>query len=163
MNVEIRAAEDFEAATITELTLRSKAYWGYSEEFIEACREELSVSPDEIDDKEFHHAVAAIENCIVGYYALKRLSRKRFELRALFVEPAYIGTGIGRALIINAKNHVLSHDGSTIIIQSDPNACHFYQAAGGVLTGEKESGSIPGRYLPVFEINLADKSPLQIL
>lgn len=159
MNVEIRNAKAYEAATITELTLRSKAYWGYSDEFIEACREELSVSPGEIENSEFHHAVAVIENCIVGYYALKYLSKKRFELRALFVEPAHIGTGIGRELTVNAKNHVLSNDGSTIIIQSDPNACHFYQAAGGVLTGEKESGSIPGRYLPVFEINLAKNLP----
>lgn len=41
-----------------------------------------------------------------------------------------------------------------LIIQGDPNAERFYLAAGAVLTGTRESGSIPGRYLPTFAINL---------
>ena len=126
---------------------------------MKACHEELSVSPSNIESNKFHYSVAVSENRIVGYYGLERLSDTLFELRALFVEPGHIGTGIGRALISHAKNYVLYNDGSTIIIQSDPNACHFYQAVGGVLTGERESGSIPGRYLPIFEINLVNKEP----
>ena len=41
-----------------------------------------------------------------------------------------------------------------MIIQGDPNAQNFYLKVGGKLIGEKESASIPGRYLPVFIINL---------
>ena len=42
-----------------------------------------------------------------------------------------------------------------IVIQGDPNAAGFYRAAGAVPDGERESDSIPGRYLPLFVIELA--------
>jgi hypothetical protein len=41
-----------------------------------------------------------------------------------------------------------------LIVQSDPYAEHFYVAAGGVVTGTRESASIPGRYLPTLAIEL---------
>lgn len=39
-------------------------------------------------------------------------------------------------------------------IKCDPNAAGFYPAAGAKLVGERASGSIPGRDLPLFEIDL---------
>ena len=44
--------------------------------------------------------------------------------------------------------------GVTLTIQGDPNAQKFYIVAGGVLTGERESASIPGSFLPTFIIPL---------
>lgn len=41
-----------------------------------------------------------------------------------------------------------------MIIQDDPNAEAFYLAAGGVRTGDRESDSIPGRFLPLFVIDV---------
>ena len=140
--------------------MRSKAYWGYSAEFMEACREELSVSPEKMESSRFHYAVAERQGEIVGYYALERLSAVTFELEALFVEPAHIGSGVGRALVTHAKGYAAAADGRVLIIQGDPNAANFYQAAGGVLTGKRESASIPGRFLPIFEIDLiSDNAP----
>jgi hypothetical protein len=54
----------------------------------------------------------------------------------------------------HAKKRVVELCGHVLTIQSDPNAERFYRAAGGVFTGTRESGSIRGRYLPVFEILL---------
>ena len=155
MSFKIRTAIPDEAANLSRLAIRSKAYWGYSQEFLDACRQELSVSPSEIKADEYHHAVAENDNDILGFYALKRLTGKKFELEALFVEPDHIGTGIGRALMTHAIKSARSQGGtSSIIIQSDPYAAQFYEAAGGMLIGERESGSIPGRYLPLYEITL---------
>ncbi len=151
---KIRAARPDEAASLSLLAMRSKAYWGYSQDFLDACRTELSVLPAEIKAGEYQHAVAENDSGILGFYALKRLTGRKFELEALFVEPDHIGTGIGRALMSHAHESVDSQGGTAIIIQSDPHAARFYKAAGGVLIGEKESGSIPGRYLPVYEISL---------
>lgn len=160
MSIMIRNAKPDEAAALSDLAMRSKAYWGYSVEFMEACREELSVSPGNIEKSKFHYVVAERQGEIVGYYALERLSATAFELEALFVEPAHIGSGVGRALITHAKRHAAGAGGRTLIIQGDPNAARFYRAAGGVLTGERESASIPGRFLPTFEIRLTNDSPL---
>ncbi len=41
----IRPVDASEAAIISELAMRSKAHWGYSPEFVEACRAELSHTP----------------------------------------------------------------------------------------------------------------------
>ena len=154
MSFKIRAAIPDEAINLSRLAMRSKAYWGYSREFLDACRQELSVLPSEIKTYEYRHAVVENDREILGFYALKRLTDKKFELEALFVEPDHIGTGIGRTLMTHAIKSASLQGGNSIIVQSDPYAARFYEAAGGVLIGERESGSITGRYLPLYEINL---------
>ena len=66
--------------------------------------------------------VAELRSEIVGFYALEYLYESEFELEALFVEPKYIGSGIGRALITHATNYAAAFGGDTLIIQCDPNA-----------------------------------------
>ena len=146
----IRPAALPEASTLTELALRSKAYWGYSAEFMAACRDELTYSADDLRRGSFF--VAEQAGALLGFYALARHSTAEVELEALFVEPAYIGQGVGRALIEHAKAMAKAWGAEVMIVQGDPNARDFYLAAGGELTGERESASIPGRYLPTFSI-----------
>jgi len=159
VTIRIRNAAPDEATALSDLAMRSKAYWGYSNEFMEACREELSVLPNNIESDRFHYVAAERQGEIVGYYALERLPDSAFELEALFVEPAHIGSGVGRALITHAKSYAAAAGGRVLIIQGDPNATSFYRAAGGVLTGRRESASIPGRFLPTFEIHLTSDNP----
>ncbi|MCB0153879.1 MAG: GNAT family N-acetyltransferase [Anaerolineae bacterium] len=153
---EIRPALPHEASFLTMLALRSKAYWGYSAEFMAACREELTYSAADFQHIDFF--VADRAGALLGFYALARHSPTQVELEALFVEPDHIGQGIGRALIEHAKTTAGAKGAKTMIIQGDPHAKRFYLAAGGELTGETESGSIPGRYLPTFSIRLAAKN-----
>ena len=72
--------------------------------------------------------------------------------RALFVEPNHIGKGIGRGMLQHALNVVAARSGESVLIQGEPNAEKFYLAAGAKQIGTRESGSIPGRTLPLFEI-----------
>ena len=51
----IRSARVQEAKEISALAMRSKAYWGYSKEFMEACREELTVTPEHINSDHLHY------------------------------------------------------------------------------------------------------------
>jgi len=150
----IRPAFPGEADLLSALALRSKAYWGYSPEFMDACREELSYSPGQIKNPEFAFMVADLAGVLIGFYALKRLSAVDFELEALFVEPVYIGQGVGRALMDHAKWAAGDLGGKMLIIQSDPHAEKFYRAAGGRPAGQRESGSIPGRHVPLLTIRL---------
>lgn len=53
-----------------------------------------------------------------------------------------------------ARALAAKHGATASNIVSDPNAERFYLAAGGVRIGERASESIPGRYLPEFEIPL---------
>ena len=153
MNFKIRPAQSSESELLSNLAIGSKAYWGYSPEFIDACRQELTYSAQDINNNLFF--VAEVDNLIVGFLALKIVSTTAIELEALFIDPAYINRGYGRKLIAHAK--IIAHNlgSKAIIIQGDPNAKNFYLKVGGKLIGEKESTSIPGRYLPLFLIDLS--------
>jgi GNAT superfamily N-acetyltransferase len=150
----IRPARVDEARLLSELALRSKAHWGYSSEFLQACRAELSYGEDELLSERMRFFILESSNRIAGFYALICQSRTEFELEALFVEPVFIGKGFGRLLAEHAKSVASTMGGTKLIIQGDPNAEGFYAAMGGVLTGSKESGSIPGRFLPTFVVDL---------
>jgi N-acetylglutamate synthase-like GNAT family acetyltransferase len=150
----IRAARRTESKTISPLAFRSKAHWGYSNEFLEACREELTYSAAKMESGNYVFRVCESDGDIVGFYALAILGPEETELEALFVEPDMIGKGHGWELIDHAKELAAGLGVRRVIIQGDPNAASFYQAAGGVADGERESCSIPGRFLPVFRIDL---------
>ena len=152
--ISIRPAKPRECAQLSELSFRSKAYWGYSLEFLEACREELSTTIYDLKNPDRDYFIADSNGEVLGYYAIERLSDSEYELEHLFVKPEYIGQGVGRALIEDAKSFLRSKGASSLLIQGDPNAVNFYKAAGGVQIGERESDSIPGRYLPEFMIYL---------
>ena len=148
----LRDAAPGEAEELSALALRSKAHWRYSKEFIESCKRELTYRPGQIADEKFDFVVAELDSVVAGFYALEAISPKQYELEALFVEPEHIGKGIGRTLMQHAVNTVAAKSGESVLIQGDPNAEKFYLAAGAKPIGTRESGSIPGRQLPLFEI-----------
>jgi GNAT superfamily N-acetyltransferase len=150
----IRPARTGEARLLSELALRSKAHWGYSTEFLEAVRTELSYNEEQLQSERMRFFVLESAGRSVGFYALAHQSGTEIELDALFVEPEHIGKGFGRLLIEHAKSVAAAMGGTRLIIQGDPNAERFYLAAGAVLTGTRESASIPGRFLPTFAMDL---------
>ncbi|MEM7430778.1 MAG: GNAT family N-acetyltransferase [Pseudomonadota bacterium] len=155
-DVNIRPARPEEAEHLSELALRSKGHWGYSAEFLESCRDELRVDADRLGSNDYPCFVAETNDGVLGYYTLEREDASTVELGALFIEPVQIGKGVGRQLMQHAIATASSIGAERLVIQGDPNAESFYQAAGAVKTGTRESGSIPGRHLPLFEIRLAD-------
>ena len=139
---------------MSRLAMRSKAHWGYSKEFLDACKAELTVDPARIGSIGYDYYICCDSTTILGFYALERLSKDNYELEALFVEPAHIGTGVGRSLMRHAIRTAANRGAARLIIQGDPNANDFYVAAGARQTGNRESGSVPGRFLPVFEVEI---------
>jgi predicted N-acetyltransferase YhbS len=150
--INIREALAEEAESLSDLALRSKGHWGYSRDFLEACREELVVDSTRVGADDYLCFVAQDGTTAVGFYTLERLSATRYELEALFVEPMRIGSGIGRRLIDHAVGLLSERGAQLLTIQSDPNAAAFYQAAGAQRVGMRESASVAGRELPLFEI-----------
>ena len=149
---QLRAALPEEAALLTRLALRSKASWGYSEAFMEACTEELTVSPEHIESEGCHFEVAELGGKVVGFYTLEGQVGNVIELGALFVEPEHQGSGIGRLLLTAAQQRARALGASRMTIQGDPHADGFYRSAGATRVGSRESGSVPGRMLPMYRI-----------
>ncbi len=149
----MREAQPQEAAALSALAMRSKAHWGYSAEFMRACEAELTYSSQELADHTYY--VLDTGTRVIGFYGLHPQSAEQVELEALFVEPEHIGTGCGRTLMEHAKMTAATAGFRQLIVQGDPHAARFYAAAGGTLVGNRESDSIPGRFLPLFRIPLA--------
>jgi len=152
----IRPALPHEARLLGNLALRSKAFWGYPVEFIESCRNELTYSAKQIGSAESSFAVAEIAGMVVGFCALENLSSSEVELDALFVDPEWTGRGIGRQLLEHARRVAAERGASALVIQADPHALPFYTAAGALVTGKRESASIPGRYLPILRLQTSE-------
>lgn len=146
----IRPARKGESRLLSELALRSKAVWGYSPEFMRACEEELTLDEEEMDQA----FVKTVGERAVGFYSLQPLSVTRVELGHLFVEPSLLRRGYGRELLSDACARARAAGYRCLVIQGDPHAVDFYRAAGGVQVGERESDSVPGRMLPLFDIAL---------
>lgn len=149
--VTIRYAQKGEAQTITELKMISKQSNGYSQEFMDACRAELTVSETDID--EFEIWVAARNNQIVGMLDI-RFENDRGILEALFIDPNIKGAGIGRLLFEKCAQRCREEGVRVIEVDSDPEAQAFYEKMGMIKTGEIPSGSIAGRFLPRLEKTL---------
>jgi GNAT superfamily N-acetyltransferase len=139
--VLLRPARADEAGLLSELALESKGHWGYDARFLAACRDELTVTPE-------HRAVVAErDGRVAGFYTLDG-GPPEIELAMLFVAPAEIGTGVGRALWEHATDAAARAGAERVTIDADPHAEAFYLAMRAVRVGEVASDSIPGRTLP---------------
>ncbi len=148
----VRPARPEEAEHLSSLAIRSKAYWGYDATFMAACSSELSLASDEVGL--LHTHVLVVSEHIVGFFTLEAVDTQVVELGHLFVEPDLLGRGYGRELLEHAKAKASSLGYRNMLIQGDPNASAFYRSAGAIQVGVRESRSIPGRQLPLFQLDL---------
>jgi len=149
----LRVAKIEDAETLTALALRSKAYWGYDADFMAACAAELTITPERIRNE--HIAVAVSEDTITGLVALARGDEDRvLELEDMFVDPAHIGTGLGRLLMAHAEMRAKKSGACRVEVDADPHAQGFYERCGYRLIGRSPSASILGRTLPRLALDL---------
>lgn len=152
-SIRIRVARPEEAPALSDLALRSKAHWGYDDVFLDACRDELTVTRDHIERDVV--AVLEIDGVTRGLYVLraeidgKRPSCHRAELDLSYLDPASIGEGNGRRLWSHVVVSAREHGYRQIILHSDPHAEGFYQAMGARRLQQSLQAPLspPSRYL----------------
>jgi GNAT superfamily N-acetyltransferase len=146
----IRPAAANEASVLTNLALDAKRYWGYPEHWIRHWQADLTISSDFILDN--HVYVAEEEGKIQGFYALIVTGNKA-ELDHMWVTPNCIGTGIGKALFLDAMERAAALKVNAVEISADPNAAGFYRRMGATDVGETDA-SFDGvtRKLPRLKI-----------
>lgn len=145
----LRPGRSDDAEALSELALRSKGHWGYSAEFLEACRAELTIRPEQIPDV----VVAELDGVVAGFRLLVA-NGDVAELDALFVDPPFIGSGVGRVLLAEVLSTARARGIQLIGLDADPGAEAFYARFGARTTGVTPSGSVAGRSLPrmVFDL-----------
>ena len=152
LRTNLRRATPSDAEDLSQLALRSKAHWGYDSVFLGQCRDELTYTPEQLDSE----LIFLLEDRdrVFGFYGSSGPVNDSVELDAMFVDPPYIGRGLGRQLFEHAKVIAAGLNVGSLIIQSDPQAAEFYRRCGALDWGRRESESVPGRFLPVLRIQL---------
>lgn len=147
--IRLRSALPREAGEITALARRSKGHWGYDREILDGMRDMLTMHADQI--REGFVVVAEQDGALFGYYRLGG-EPPDGELMDLFIEPAVIGTGLGRMLWEHAVRSASERGFHSLVLESDPNAEPFYLRMGAERIGEREVA--PGRVLPLMKTTL---------
>src|SRR2546423_13725352 len=97
-----------ELPALSALCFRSKAVWGYDSNFMQACRNELSI--ESCDLRSTSIAIAEENGKIVGVAQIKVIGNEA-DLLKLFVEPKALRGGIGRGLFVWAAGTATSIGG----------------------------------------------------
>lgn len=147
----LRAARIDELAKLTELCLLSKASWGYDDALLRRYRDKLTFRPADIENS--HICVAEDNHTLLGVAQLM-FTDEIAVLERLFVAPANLHTGIGKALFGWSINTAHRAGARRLLIDCDPHSAGFYQRMGARAEGYVPSGVHPDHQLPRFNITL---------
>lgn len=151
MRRTIRRAGPEEAPALRALAHRSKAYWPYSPEFLAKVEPMLQLEPADVSAHEVW--VLDLDGVAVGWHRVTTHG-ERAELEDLWLEPAVIGTGLGRFLFQHAVRVAGDLGATRMEWDAEPYALGFYRAMGGEEIGTVPSAAEPGRVLPRMRIAL---------
>lgn len=134
----LRPATPGEAGLLSELAIRSKAYWGCSADFLDACRADLTVDPADCDGASVGIAERSGEP--LGSWRLAPTDGPpRGELADPFVDAEAIGTGVGRRLLDDALAQARASGWHALQFGADPQAEDLYRHLGAERVGCSDS------------------------
>jgi N-acetylglutamate synthase-like GNAT family acetyltransferase len=150
--MKIQKATPNDAAILTNITKKSKAYWGYSNEQIENWSAQLTITKEYLENNQVYKL--EVNNLIVGYYSYIILE-ENIQLDNLFILPNCIGTGLGTFLMNDFLGKIKTLKVKKVLLESEPNAEKFYNKF-GFKTIEQIKTSIKDRFLPLMELILEE-------
>jgi GNAT superfamily N-acetyltransferase len=147
--MQIVRAKPEDADALTHIAHAAKRHWGYSERWIAAWRDILTMRPEFIAANVAYCATE--EGRVVGFYVLTT-EHDGIHLDHLWIIPAAMRCGIGRALFEHAVDQARAAGFDLIKIEADPNAEGFYKRMGAQRVGTSVS-EVEGekRELPPME------------
>lgn len=147
--MNFRKADLNDREYLSNLAYRSKSFWGYNQEFLESCREDLEVSEEEIENDLVY--ILEEGGRILGFYLF---SYKLNELDALFIDHDYIQKGYGKVLWEHLVQELSLRGIREFEIVADPNAAGFYRRMGAREVRKVQSLRDRNRKLVLFEYKI---------
>ena len=144
----VEKANRIDHKELTNLTKKSKSYWGYSPDQIEKWNYDLTITQEYIDN---NYVFKLSDNGqIIGFYSYLRLNSKTVKLDNIFIHPDHIRKGYGKFLMENFIQRMKKDRFKIITLDSEPNAEFFYKKFDFTVVGKIES-SIKDRFLPIMK------------
>ncbi len=148
--MKIRPAQLEDIDVLTALTFRSKQSNGYDDAFMAACRDELTVTADDLRAGEYW---VAEDGMVCGCACLRPdPDGSKGEVHAFFIDPDCQRQGVGRLLWQKLVERARAQKLVELRLDADPFAVPFYEKLGFETVGTMPSGSIPGREIPHMKI-----------
>ncbi|MFL5960795.1 MAG: GNAT family N-acetyltransferase [Gaiellaceae bacterium] len=121
----LRAAAPADYERLRELTFESKAHWGYDRDFVRRWAEGLGFETD------YERWVAEVDGVVVAWAALVPPADGVAVLDDLWVDPAWLGRGLGSRLFRLAADRARELGAERLEWGAEPNAVGFYEKLGG--------------------------------
>ncbi|MDP6876881.1 MAG: GNAT family N-acetyltransferase [Alphaproteobacteria bacterium] len=148
--MKLRRARLDDNNVLTALFFRSKQSNGYDDAFMAACREELTVTADDLKAGEYW--IAETHEVCGCACLLPDPDRPTGEVHAFFIDPNHQRQGVGRLLWQKLLERARAQNLVELRLDADPFAVPFYRKLGFEIVGTMPSGSIPGREIPHMKI-----------
>lgn len=148
-SVVLRSANPAEGARLKEIAIASKAFWGYESERVQEWADRGDFSPERL--RELTVFVAEHDGRAVAWASLIPKGDTAW-LEDLWVEPEWMGKGVGARLFRHAAEHARRDGATALEWEAEPNAIGFYEKMGGSYL--RESVGEWGRSLTVMGVDL---------
>ena len=150
--VRIRAADPGEGERLREIAVAAKSHWGYDVAWVRRWAAEGDFSPAALRARDVW--VAEANGRTVGWAALIRGGEPdTATLDDLWVEPEWIGKGLGSLLFRRAVERARELGAKRLEWEAEPNAVGFYERLGGRYVRDSER-TMWNRVVPVMALDL---------
>ena len=151
MDVCIRSVAPDEGERLREIAIAAKGHWGYETDRVREWAAMGDFSAAGLQQKDCY--IAAVEGRAVGWAAA--IDRGEvWWLDDLWVEPEWMGQGIGRLLFRHAAERGRQAGAARMEWEAEPNALGFYNKMGGRYLHSSEAGAW-GRVNAVMGVDLS--------
>jgi GNAT superfamily N-acetyltransferase len=146
-----RQAQRSDVERLHEITVAAKAHWGH----------DLSWVENWVAAGDFANVAVArgeawlieIDGAIAGWSALQLRGDVAW-LEDLWVDPAYMGRGVGRTLFLDATARATTAGADRMEWESDLDAVGFYERMGAQRVRNSDVTEL-GRVLPIMALELS--------
>jgi GNAT superfamily N-acetyltransferase len=150
MNVRIRPVALDEGERLRKIAIAAKGSWGYDLDRVRGWAAMGDFSPAGLGKKDFY--IAAVEGRVIGWAAAIGQGDVWW-LDDLWIEPEWMGKGIGSRLFRHAAEGGRRAGAVRMEWEAEPNALGFYEKMGGRYLRDSEAG-VWGRVNAVMGLDL---------
>lgn len=148
--VVVRAGSEGDFARLREIAVDAKAHWGYDRALVEAWGAHGDFEPESLRARELF--VAEADGEPVGWAALIPRGEVGW-LEDLWVDPPWIGRGVGRLLFEHVAERARGLGARRLEWEAEPNAHGFYERMGATYVRDSAVTEW-GRVLDVLGVEL---------
>jgi GNAT superfamily N-acetyltransferase len=150
VNVVIRSARADEGPRLKEIAIAAKGFWGYEPDQVRSWADQGDFTPERL--QELILFVAESDGRAIGWASLIPKDEVGW-LDDLWIDPDWIGKGVGSLLFRRAADHAKTMGARRLEWEAEPNAIGFYEKMGGTYVRQSEQTEW-GRTLSVMGVEL---------